>query len=152
MAGIVDPEALKACIDAGIGKKIRLNLGGRVDNVFGKPLQINAKVIFLSPDSLMNTNRGAAVIETDGVKTVILKTCRSFVETKDFKETGLNPLDFKIVVVKLGYLFPELRDIAPVHLMALTSGFCNLDIATLPYKNVHRPIFPLDKDMVWEPF
>jgi microcystin degradation protein MlrC len=152
MAGIVDPEALKKCIDAGIGKNIRLNLGGRVDNVFGKPLEINAKVLFTSPDSVMNTNRGVAVIETAGVKTVILKTRRSFVEIRDFKEAGLNPLDFKIVVVKLGYLFPELRDIAPVHLMALTSGFCNLDIATLPFKNVHRPIFPLDRDMAWKSF
>jgi len=152
IAGIVDPEALKACIDAGIGKNLKLTLGGRVDNVFGKPLEIDAKVLFTSPDSLMNTSRGAAVIETDGVKTVILKTRRSFVEIKDFKEVGLNPLDFKIVVVKLGYLFPELRDIAPVHLMALTTGFCNLDIATLPFKNVHRPSYPLDRDMTWKPF
>jgi microcystin degradation protein MlrC len=150
VAGIVDPEALKNCIGAGIGKSIRLNLGGKVDNVFGKPLEITAKVLFLSPDSLMETARGSAVIETAGVKTVILKTRRSFVEIRDFKEVGLNPLDFKIVVVKLGYLFPELRDIAPVHLMALTSGFCNLDIASLPYKRVTRPVFPLDRDMDWK--
>ena len=72
-------------------------------------------------------------------------------EVNDFKEVGLNPLDYKIVVVKLGYLYPELRDIAPVHLIALTSGFCNLDVRTLPYKKVHRPSFPLDMDMVWKP-
>ena len=152
VAGIVDPEALKACIHTGIGKKISLDLGGKVDNVFGKPLKIDAKVLFISSDSVMNTNRGAAVIETGGVKTVILKTRRSFVEIKDFKETGLNPLDYKIVVVKLGYLFPELRDMAPVHLIALTSGFCNLDMRSLLFKKVHRPSFPLDADMVWEPF
>jgi microcystin degradation protein MlrC len=151
VAGIVDPDALKKCIDAGCGKNIRLSLGGKVDNVFAKPLEINSKVLFLSPDSIMKTERGAAVIETNGVKTVILKTRRSFVKVIDFKEAGLNPLDFKLVVVKLGYLFPELRDIAPVHLIALTSGFCNLDMRALPYKNVHRPSYPLDLDMVWEP-
>jgi microcystin degradation protein MlrC len=151
IAGIVDPEALKGCIDAGYGKNVRLKLGGKVDNVFGKPLEINAKVLFLSPDPIMKTDRGVAVVETNGVKTVIIKSRRSFVGINDFKEAGLNPLDFKIVVVKLGYLFPELRDIAPVHLIALTSGFCNLDIRTLPYKNVHRPSYPLDPDMVWEP-
>ena len=151
MAGIVDPDALKACIDAGIGKKITLDLGGRIDNVFGKPLIIEAKILFISSDSILKTDRGVAVIETEGVKTVILKTRRSFTELRDFKETELNPLDYKIVVVKLGYLFPELRDIAPVHLMALTSGFCNLDIPTLPYKHVNRPSYPLDPEMVWEP-
>lgn len=151
VAGIVDPEALKQCIHAGVGSDISLNLGGKVDYVFGKPLEIKAKVLFLSPDSVMNTNRGAAVIETDGVKMVILNARRSFVEINDFKEVGLNPLDFRIVVVKLGYLYPELRDIAPVHLMALTTGFCNLDMRTLPFKHVHRPSYPLNPDMVWNP-
>jgi microcystin degradation protein MlrC len=151
VAGIVDPEVLKECIHAGIGKKISVSLGGKVDNVFCKPLEIEARVLFLSPDSIMNTDRGAAVIETDGVKTVILKTRRSFVEIKDFREVEINPLDYNIVVVKLGYLFPELRDMAPVHLMALTTGFCNLDMRSLPFKKVHRPCFPLDIDIVWEP-
>jgi microcystin degradation protein MlrC len=151
MAGIVDPEALKKCMEAGSGKSIKLTLGGKVDNVFGKPLEITAKIVFLSPDSIMKTDRGVAVVETEGVKTVIIKSRRSFVAVNDFKEAGLNPLDFKIVVVKLGYLFPELRDIAPVHLIALTSGFCNLDMRSLPYKFVTRPSFPLDTAMVWKP-
>ncbi len=151
MAGIVDPAALKECINAGCGKKIKLSLGGKDDTVFCKPIEIEATVLFLSPDSLMGTDRGVAVIETDGVKTVILKTRRSFTEINDFKETGLDPLSFKIVVVKLGYLFPELRDIAPVHLIALTSGFCNLDMRSLPFKNVRRPCYPLDDDMEWKP-
>ncbi len=151
MAGIVDPQVLKDCIQAGVGNKISLNLGGKVDNVFCKPIKITAVVLFISPDSVMVTDRGAAVVETEGVKTVILKTRRSFVTVNDFKEAGLNPLDYDIVVVKLGYLFPELRDMAPVHLMALTSGFCNLDMGALPFKNVHRPCYPLDIDMVWEP-
>lgn len=151
VAGIVDPEVLKECINAGTGKSINISLGGKVDNVFGKPLKLDAKILFISPDSIMKTNRGAAVIETNGVKTVILKSRRSFTVIRDFKEVDLNPLDFSIVVVKLGYLFPELCDIAPFHLMALTSGFCNLDMRSLPYKKVHRPSFPLDMDMDWKP-
>ena len=151
MAGVVDPEALKKCVGVGVENIVELNLGGREDHVFGKPLKIKAKVLFISPDSLMNTNRGAVVIETEGVQTVVLKARRSFVEVRDFKEVGLNPLDFRIVVVKLGYLYPELRDIAPIHLMALTSGFCTLDMRTLPFKNVHRPRYPLDMNIVWNP-
>ncbi len=151
MAGVVDLEALKKCVEAGVGKNVELNLGGKEDHIFGKPLKIHARVLFISPDSLMNTSRGAVVIETEKVKTVILKARRSFIEVKDFREVGLNPLDFSIVVVKLGYLYPELRDIAPVHLMALTSGFCNLDMRNLPFKNVRRPVYPLDPEMTWNP-
>lgn len=151
VAGIVDPQAFKMCLDAGVGKNINLSLGGRIDNVFCSPVQLSCRILFISPDSLQKTGRGAALVETEGVKTVILKERRSFTEIKDFTEVGLDPLSFKIVVVKLGYLFPQLRDIAPVHLMALTTGFCNLDMRTLPFRNVKRPIYPLDPDMNWEP-
>lgn len=146
MAGIVDAEALEECRKAGINGTAGFMLGGKVDYVFGKPAEVKGKVLFLSPDSLMNTNKGAGVIEVEGIKVVILNARRSFVTVRDFEEVGLRPLDFKIVVVKLGYLYPELRDIAPVHLMALTTGFCNLDMRTLPFKHVNRPSYPLDTD------
>lgn len=151
IAGIVDKEALDICQKTGLNKDVKLTLGGKVDYVFGKPSQIVGKVLYLSPDSIMKTNKGAAVLDVNGTKLVILNARRSFVKASDFTEVGLNPLDFEIVVVKLGYLYPELRDIAPVHLMALTSGFCNLDMTTLPFKEVARPSYPLDADMQWSP-
>lgn len=149
VAGVVDAEVLEKCKIAGVGHSIELKIGGTVDYVFGKPLSLKGDLLYLSPDSLMNTDRGAAVLDVNGIKLVVLNARRSFVTVKDFEEVELSPLDYKIVVVKLGYLYPELRDIAPVHLMALTSGFCNLDMRTLPFKRVHRPSYPLDLDMTW---
>ena len=148
VAGIVDEKSMGRCIRAGTGQTVDLKLGGKTDRLFCKPLRIHAKVLFVSPDSIITTRRGAVLIETGGVKTILLNTRRSFVKVSDFKEIGLNPLEFSIVVVKLGYLYPELRDIAPVHLMALTPGFCNLDMRTLPFRHVLRPCYPLDDDMV----
>lgn len=121
------------------------------DTVFGKPVDIEAKVLFLSPGSIMSTDRGVAVTDIEGITTVILKSRRSFTTVRDFNEAGLDPLSFKIVVVKPGYLFPELCDIAHVHLMALTSGFCNPDMRSLPFGNVRRPCYPLDLNMSWSP-
>lgn len=149
VAGVVDADALRKCKETGIGKTIMLNLGGKVDNVFGKPIQVKGKILYLSSDSIMEENKDACVIDVDGVHVVLLSTRRSFVTVRDFEDVGLNPLTYKIVVVKLGYLYPELRDIAPVHLMALTSGFCNLDMRTLPFRNVNRPVYPLDLGMIW---
>ena len=149
VAGIVDPGVLKQCIDKGVGENIKTKIGGKTDYVFGKPLEIEGKILFLSHDTIINSPRGAAVVDIQGIKLVILNSRRSFVEVRDFKEVNLDPLKHKIVVVKLGYLYPELRDIAPVHLMALTSGFCNLDMRTLPFKNARRPSYPLDKEMSW---
>jgi microcystin degradation protein MlrC len=149
IAGIVDKDALEACKNAGLGKDVKLTLGGKVDYVFGKPSNITGKVLYLSPDNIVGTNREAAILNVNGTKLVIMNARRSFVKMSDFSEVGLNPLDFDIVVVKLGYLYPELRDMAPVHLMALTSGFCNLDMTALPFKHITRPCYPLDADMEW---
>ena len=60
---------------------------------------------------------------------------------------GIDPLAYKIVVVKEGYLFPGLRDIAPRAIMALTPGFANQSLEHLEYHQVRRPIFPLDPEM-----
>jgi microcystin degradation protein MlrC len=57
----------------------------------------------------------------------------------------------KIVVVKLGYLFPELRDNARMAIMALSPGFSDLRMEMLSFKRLRRPIFPLDRDFSWQP-
>jgi microcystin degradation protein MlrC len=151
VAGIVDPEAVEACESAGVGAEVNLTIGGKLDTQFGEPLEINGIVRFIS--SGINPEfprRKPVVVELDGVLLVLLNEVRSFTSPADFEEVGINPLDHKIVVVKLGYLFQELRDIAPKAIMALTPGFANQVIENLPYKNIPRPIYPMDKDMVWK--
>ena len=45
---------------------------------------------------------------------------RAFTSLASFRAAGIDLLQRQIVVVKLGYLFPELRDCAPRALMALS--------------------------------
>jgi microcystin degradation protein MlrC len=51
------------------------------------------------------------------------------------------------VVVKIGYLEPELYAMRADWLLALTPGGVDQDIEHLPYHRLQRPIFPLDKNM-----
>lgn len=149
VAGLVDPEAFAQCSQQKVNETIRLSLGGKTDYTFSRPVTITGKILYKSAPETIDNKRGAILLDIDGVSTVILNNRRSFTETRDFREIGVDPLQYDIVVVKLGYLFPQLRAIAPVQLMALTAGFCNLDIPTLPYKRVARPSYPLDLDMSW---
>jgi microcystin degradation protein MlrC len=57
----------------------------------------------------------------------------------------------KIVVVKLGYLFPDLYDHAPRAIMAFSPGATDLRLKELPFQHLQHPIFPLDGDFDWEP-
>ena len=82
---------------------------------------------------------------------VLLSSHRAFTHPDHFKAVGIEPLAYKIVVVKEGYLFQGLRDIAPRSIMALTPGFANQELENLDYHQVRRPIFPLDPDMAWTP-
>ena len=150
-AGLVDPEAFKACLDAGKGAELTLALGGKKDNVFGKPFVTKVKVLDFSDEKTFQEGRGIVLVEAGDVQIALLDRRNSFTTVQQFKDIHLDPLSFKVVVVKLGYLYPELRDIAPAHLMALTSGFCNLDMTSLPFSNVRRPSYPLDPDMDFHP-
>ena len=51
-----------------------------------------------------------------------------------------------ILVVKIGYLVPELYNIRADWIMALTPGGYQ-DIERLDYKRINRPMFPMDKNM-----
>jgi len=59
----------------------------------------------------------------------------------------LDPRNAAILVVKIGYLVPELYDMRGDWIMALTPGGVDQDLERLDYKRIQRPMFPLDKEM-----
>jgi microcystin degradation protein MlrC len=74
-----------------------------------------------------------------------------FIDIAEFERLGIDPSAHKIVVVKIGYLVPDLKQAAPRALLALSPGAVDQAIERLPFKRVRRPIYPLDPDMVWQP-
>jgi len=143
VAGIIDPAAVTLCRKVGVGNRIGLEIGGKFDRVNGQPLQIEGKVTSTSDDG--------AVVRIGGVDVILTAHWKAFTTLKDFRLYGIDPLKRQIVVVKQGYLFPELRKVAVLSLMALSPGCTNLQLDQLHYKKVRRPIYPLDKDFTWEP-
>ena len=51
------------------------------------------------------------------------------------------------MVVKIGYLVPELYNMRADWVMALTPGGVDQDLNRLGYKRINRPMFPLDPEM-----
>ena len=51
---------------------------------------------------------------------------------------------YDLIIVKQGYLYPELKAMAANYVMALTDGACMQRTEKLTYKKVSRPIYPLD--------
>jgi len=148
LAGIADRPGTEACYQAGVGTTLTLKVGATLDPQASRPVEVAAKVAFLA-----QTDRPAerqAVITVGGVTVVLTARRRPFHEIKDFTALGLDPTKFGIVVVKAGYLVPEIAAIANPNLMALTDGAVNQDIPRLA--NHHRvPTYPWVPDLKWTP-
>lgn len=146
VAGVADAEAVERCSVAGVGASVDLEVGGKLDAVFARPYACRARVVRLVG---AGTER-SALVETGGVHLVLQCGRQPFTELADFTSLGIAPGEYQLVVVKLGYLFPDLRDYAPAHIMALSQGFADQRLDRLPYRHLPRPVYPLDLDARWE--
>ena len=87
------------------------------------------------------------VVKTGSISVIVTKKRKPYHYEKDFTDLNLDPRNADIVVVKIGYLVPELYDMRGGWVMALTPGGVDQDLDRLGYKRIKRPMFPLDKDM-----
>jgi microcystin degradation protein MlrC len=149
VAGITDPTAVEQCFASGEGSVLELTLGGKLDSTFARPYRAQVHVRQLVPQT--GTIPPRALVQIGGVEVVLQSNRRPFTALSHFESMGIDIHQKKLIVVKLGYLFPELRDVAPYHIMALSPGFGDQRIEYLPFRNLHRPIYPLDAEIAWTP-
>ena len=83
--------------------------------------------------------------------TIVISERRAFFHCKaHFSRVGLTPEEANIVVVKLGYLEPELQAMAAYNILCLSPGAVAAGhVNQLEYKYICNPIYPRDKDMEW---
>ena len=87
------------------------------------------------------------VVRVGSIKVIVTKKRKPYHHEKDFTQLGLSPRVADVLVVKIGYLVPQLYDMRGDWIMALTPGGVDQDLERLEYKHIKRPMFPLDKDM-----
>jgi microcystin degradation protein MlrC len=152
VAGLTDPAAVQQCMAAGVGAEIQLSIGGKLDTTNAQVFTANGRVEYLTrgPED-HGGDPTMAVVKVGGVRIVLTVDRRFFADRSSIAATGVNPMTQKIVVVKQGYLFPDLYDHAPRAIMALSPGATDLRLEELPYRCLPRPIFPLDGDFGWTP-
>jgi len=148
-AGITDQAAADKCYAAGVGATLPLSIGATLDPLGSRPVHAVAKVVFLLPAT--DPMDREAVVQIEGVTLVLCAKRRPYHDIADFTRLGLRPADFKIIVVKSGYLSPELAPIANPSLMALSDGSINQDIVHLPKNRYRAPSFPFVDDLTFTP-
>ncbi|AEV28183.1 hypothetical protein SpiGrapes_0324 [Sphaerochaeta pleomorpha str. Grapes] len=144
--GFYDSEITSLALKAGKGKTIEGLLGAKFDTKTSSPLPIKALVKEVVPHWQGAQNSDLALLSVNGVDVVVTGSHVGCYDPEMMRVLGLAPEKCKCIVVKLGYLEPEIRAIAKRSMLALTDGSTNEIFSRLPYVNLQRPIFPLDQD------
>ncbi len=144
-ASIPAPDLIAKAIKAGIGGQVTGYAGAKVDARYAPPILLSGIV-----ESIIYGDKDAAteaVIKVGSVHVIITEKRKPYHKEADFTRLGLQPRKADIVVVKIGYLEPELYAMRADWLLALTVGGVDQNLERLNYKHIQRPMFPLDKNM-----
>lgn len=146
VAVIADRESFERCAAAGPGQVVGLALGRLEPTPSSGSLQVDAQVRSLG------TGLGvqAAVADIRGITVIITERRISVYDPGFLVALGVRVGDYKLIVVKSGYMSREYQRLAARKLFALTPGETNIDMASIPYERLTRPIYPVDPDMIWK--
>jgi microcystin degradation protein MlrC len=144
-ASIPGPKMIEAALKAGVNKKVSAFVGAQVDDRFAPPIRLNGIVEAIHQGDVHAEIE--VVIRVGSIRVIVTKKRKPYHREKDFTQLGLNPKKADIVVVKIGYLVPELYDMRGDWIMALTPGGVDQDLKRLNYKRIKRPMFPLDENI-----
>ncbi len=144
-ASIPGPELVEEAVALGIGAEITAYAGAAIDDRFSPPIQLSGTIKAIAHGDIHAETE--VVVKVGSVSVIVTKKRKPYHKEADFTNLGLNPRVTDILVVKIGYLVPELYDMRKGWVMALTPGGVDQDLERLGYLRINRPMFPLDKDM-----
>lgn len=141
-AAIVDAPAVQLLAQKKIGEETDLVLGGSLSS---KSQTVHLKAAKLLGVFYQEEKANAAVVRCGGLTVLIFAEREPVRSREELQKYDLNMDDYHILVVKQGYLTPELQNEAKVAIMALTPGDCAQKLTLLTYTNTRRPMEPLER-------
>ena len=149
LAGIMDADACDACYKAKIGDTLTLTVGGSLSEKSEKAT-VTGKLIHRGDIlSYQYNNAGpSATLDCGDITVVITKNRAALCRPDIFESINLDYKKFHTVVVKLGYLFPELAAEAERAILAFTPGASTERLQDMGLTKIRRPMFPLDDNFI----
>lgn len=142
-ASLPGPEFVEKAVNAGVGAQVEGLAGASVDDRYAPPVKLKGEIT-----AIYKGDKNAeieVVVKVGSASIIVTKKRKPYHKVSDFTNLGLNPREADILVVKIGYLVPELYDIRGDWIMALTPGGVDQDLERLDYRRINRPMFPLDE-------
>lgn len=156
LAAVVDPAAVEASVEAGVGERLTTDLGGHTEDN-GDPLAVEGTVRLISDGAYRNqgpmsnglrVNLGrTAVLELDGVTVVVGSHRQQPYDAEAFRSQGITPERQDVLVVKSTVHYrAAFEPVAGTIREVAAPGLCHPDLSRFEYEHVPRPLYPLDGD------
>jgi microcystin degradation protein MlrC len=145
IGGLTDADAVRLCERAGEGSRLCLRVGGSIEPA-STTCDIDVEVLHVGDiEGWYGEPAGTcAVVRTKGIDIILTANRCAFIRPRIFGKLGLDINAYRFVVVKLGYLYPELAVVAARTILAFTKGTSTERLQDMDMKYITRPVFPLD--------
>jgi microcystin degradation protein MlrC len=149
-----DPEAAKACIDAGVGGTVKLNVGASTGWRDGGQVNIEGKILWAGDGKYIGTgpmrknreiNLGpTAIIDVDGIWLQLTTYKASLIDEDPIIQFGYNTNDFDIIVTKSKTHFRAVYEEVGEEIIIIDApGQCPADTNVFNYKNIPENLYPI---------
>lgn len=154
---LFDPQSVAACVAAGVGNKLSLDVGAKTDDRHGHPLPVTGRVRVIADGKFEDANPthgGAryfeagttAVLETDDEQTLVLTSQRvGNTSIQQMYALGVRPEAYRIVVAKgVQSPRPAYEPVAAEIIPVNTPGVTSCDLTSFAYRHRRRPLYPFE--------
>ena len=152
---IVDPEAVRACQEAGVGATLTLDVGAKSTPLQGEPICMTAEVIALSDGDFrydgprnagLESSMGpSAYIRQDGIHVLLVTEREQPFDTAFSRTMGLDPRQMRYIGVKSTVHFRAGFESWAGAIHAVSEPSVHDPVGKeLPFHNLGRKLYPFD--------
>ena len=157
VATLCDPQAVREASQAGEGAYVPLSLGGKVDDLHGETLVVNARVVKLSngqfvfggpmAQGLSDTMGDTALLEINGVRVVVTSVRKQCIDRNMLQVAGVDLDSVSLLVLKSAVHYrADYGPHAALMLDADTPGVHRPDFSCFDYQNRRsQECYPLNR-------
>ncbi|MDH0864722.1 M81 family metallopeptidase [Mitsuaria sp. GD03876] len=148
-----DPEAVRACMSAGVGASLRLRVGGKAGPTSALPLDLDVTVRGLSEHHTQEVGRiidplgAAAWVRSGPVDIVLISRRQQTLSPTGFTNLGVPLQEARVIGVKSSHHYhAEFSKLSGDCRIIETGAALSMDFARLPYRKRDLNFFPAVDD------
>jgi microcystin degradation protein MlrC len=152
------PDEVKKCADVGVGREVRLTVGGKVDQLHGEPFALSGRVrllhdgTYVEPEvrhggKRVNHMGLTAVVELEGKNLLVLNSLRHPpFSLGQLTCLGVRPERQRLLIVKAAIAYKAAYGpVAGTVIAVDTPGLTAVNPRRFAYRHIRRPMYPLDE-------